>query len=135
MNYNKELATIKELYRQVYAPKNLDEDFEFLDEFSDEEIDDIVEEVVLELLDEGYEVDEIEDLFEDTFLVEGRVDMESRAARRKEANAASERSANLGKANAARIAKIAITTTSSIKVKPFALFIICIPQLIVCPIY
>jgi len=105
MNYNKELATIKELYRQVYAPKNLDEDFEFLDEFSDEEIDDIVEEVVLELLDEGYEVDEIEDLFEDTFLVEGRVDMESRAARRKEANAASERSAKIARKAGADVVK------------------------------
>ena len=69
MNYN-DVQTIRELYNQIHSSENLDEDFEFLDNFSDEEIDDVVEEVVFELLDEGYEIDEIENLFEDTFLVE-----------------------------------------------------------------
>jgi|TARA_Y100000033_G_scaffold35052_1_gene33774 hypothetical protein len=69
INYS-DIATIQELYNQIHSSENLDEDFEFLDNFSDEEINDVVEEVVFELLDEGYEIDEIENLFEDTFLIE-----------------------------------------------------------------
>jgi len=104
MNYN-DIQTIRELYNQVHSPKNLDEDFEFLDEFSDEEIDDIVEEVVFELFDEGYEIDEIEDLFEDTFLTEGRINMADRAARRRAENRASEKAAKAARKAGADVVK------------------------------
>jgi len=60
-----EYGEIRSLYESIYAPQ-VDEELEF----SDEELEDIVEEVILDLLDEGYDIDDIEESFDDEFVEE-----------------------------------------------------------------
>ena len=58
-----EYGEIRSLYESIYAPQ-VDEELEF----SDEELEDIVEEVILDLLDEGYDIEEIEESFDDELI-------------------------------------------------------------------
>ena len=52
---------------EAYASVYLEEDFEtLLDDISDEELSEIVEEVVASAIEEGYELEEIEECFGDT---------------------------------------------------------------------
>ena len=52
---------------EAYASVYLEEDFDtLLDDISDEELSEIVEEVVASAIEEGYELEEIEECFGDT---------------------------------------------------------------------
>jgi hypothetical protein len=53
---------------------SLDEDFDAISELSDEELEEIVEDSIFGLLDEGYEIEDIEEVFEDV-LSEAKVTM------------------------------------------------------------
>ena len=63
----KTFAELMEAYQAVYddemREEYLQEDYSFIDGLDDEEITDVVEEVIYELIDEGYDVDEVEALF------------------------------------------------------------------------
>jgi hypothetical protein len=95
---SKELRGLCEAYTAVYDEDLRDELEEMSDEFSgiedltDEEIDAIVEETIDEMLEEGYEFDEVEEIFEEV-LSEARVDMSARAAARKQYAQSSEKAA------------------------------------------
>jgi hypothetical protein len=83
----KELRGLCEAYTAVYDEDLRDELEEMSDEFAgienltDEEIDAIVEETIDEMLDEGYEFDEVEEIFEEV-LSEAARGMDRAAARR-----------------------------------------------------
>ena len=67
---------------EAYASVYLEEDFDtLLDDISDEELSEIVEEVVTSTIEEGYEIEEIEECFGeilfDQVISEARVDMAS----------------------------------------------------------
>jgi hypothetical protein len=70
----------------------LEEDFDAISELSDEELEEIVEDSIFDFIEEGYEIEDVEDIFEEV-LSEARVDMSARAKRRQEFTAASEKSA------------------------------------------
>lgn len=107
---SKELKGLCEAYTAVYDEELRDELEEMSDEFagiedlSDEEIDAIVEETIDEMLDEGYEFDEVEQIFEEV-LSEARVDMAARAAARKKEMAASEKSAKEARRRGAEVVR------------------------------
>jgi hypothetical protein len=107
---SKELKGLCEAYTAVYDEELRDELEEMSDEFagiedlSDEEIDAIVEETIDEMLDEGYEFDEVEQIFEEV-LSEARVDMAARAAARKKEMAASEKSAKEARRGGAEVVR------------------------------
>ncbi len=83
----KELRGLCEAYTAVYDEDLRDELEEMSDEFagienlSDEEIDSIVEETIDEMLEEGYDFDEVEEIFEEV-LSEAARGMDRAAARR-----------------------------------------------------
>ena len=98
-----------EAYAAVYNEElrednytSLIEDFDAISELSDEELEEIVEESILDLLDEGYEIEDVEEIFEEV-LSEARVDMSARAKRRQEFTAASEKSAKEARGRGAAI--------------------------------
>lgn len=107
---SKELRGLCEAYTAVYDEDLRDEleemsdDFAGIENLSDEEIDAIVEETIDEMLDEGYEFDEVEEIFEEV-LSEARVDMASRAAARKKEMAASEKSAKEARRRGASVVR------------------------------
>lgn len=72
-----EYGEIRSLYESIYAPQ-VDEELEL----SDEELEDIVEEVVSDLLEEGYDIDDIEEGFNDYIEEDFQFLNEARAARR-----------------------------------------------------
>lgn len=72
---NELMEAFNAVYDEEVREEYLEEDYVFLDDFNDEEIEEIVEEVIYDLLDEGYEVEELEDIFEETFLTEATVTM------------------------------------------------------------
>lgn len=72
---NELMEAFNAVYDEEVREEYLEEDYTFLDDFNDEEVEEIVEEVIYDLLDEGYEVEEIEDIFEETFLTEATVTM------------------------------------------------------------
>ena len=65
---------------------------ESIEELYDDELEEIVEESIYNMLDEGYDIDEVEEIFEEVFS-EARVDMAARIAQRKREAAESEKSA------------------------------------------
>ena len=80
-----DIKSLQEAYQAVYDDElrseiveddDLFEDLEIIDELSDEELDEIVEEIVYEMLDEGYDIDDVEYIFEDVLV-------EARSARRR----------------------------------------------------
>jgi hypothetical protein len=88
-----------EAYAAVYDEESrdelsssLEEDFDAISELSDEELEEIVEDSIFDFIEEGYEIEDVEDIFEEV-LSEARVDMSARAKRRQEFTAASEKSA------------------------------------------
>jgi len=93
---SKELRGLYEAYTAVYDEDLRDELEEMSDEFAgienltDEEIDAIVEETIDEMLDEGYEFDEVEEIFEEVLYEAARMD---RAAARREYMRSSEKAA------------------------------------------
>ena len=102
---NELMEAFNAVYDEEVREEYLEEDYAFLDDFNDEEIEEIVEEVIYDLLDEGYEVEELEDIFEETFLTEARVDMAARAAARKKYMASSEKSATQARKSGAAVVK------------------------------
>lgn len=72
---NELMEAFNAVYDEEVREEYLEEDYTFLDDFNDEEVEEIVEEVIYDLLDEGYEVEELEDIFEETFLTEAKVTM------------------------------------------------------------
>lgn len=102
---NELMEAFNAVYDEEVREEYLEEDYAFLDDFNDEEIEEIVEEVIYDLLDEGYEVEELEDIFEETFLTEARVDMAARAAARKKYMASSEKSATQARKAGAAVVK------------------------------
>tara|TARA_R100001198_G_C5224551_1_gene205570 strand:+ start:239 stop:1591 length:1353 start_codon:yes stop_codon:yes gene_type:complete len=72
-----EYGEIRSLYESIYAPQ-VDEELEL----SDEELEDIVEEVVSDLLEEGYDIDDIEEGFNDYIEEDFQFLNEARAARK-----------------------------------------------------
>ena len=109
-----DIRSLNEAYLKIYdSEENSFEDemlseetllLESVEELEDDEIEEIVEETIYDMLDEGYDFDEIEEVFEDIFS-EARVDMSSRAARRKEFMTSSEKSAKEAKARGASVVR------------------------------
>jgi len=63
---SKDLKALMESYSAVYQDENdLQEDLSVIDEVSYEDLEEIVEEVILNLLDEGYTIGDIEEIFEE----------------------------------------------------------------------
>jgi hypothetical protein len=119
---SKELKGLCEAYTAVYDEDLRDELEEMSDEFAgienltDEEIDAIVEETIDEMLDEGYEFDEVEEIFEEV-LSEARVDMAARAKARKAYAASSEKSAKEARGRAAAKERVEKRAAAVSKVK------------------
>ena len=65
---------------------------ESIEELYDDELEEIVEDSIYSMLDEGYDIDEVEEIFEEVFS-EARVDMAARIAQRKKDAEESEKSA------------------------------------------
>ena len=92
----KELRGLYEAYTAVYDEdlrdqlEEMSDDFAGIEDLSDEEIDAIVEETIDEMLDEGYEFDEVEEIFEEVLSEAARMD---RAAARREYMRSSEAAA------------------------------------------
>jgi hypothetical protein len=61
-----EYGELRDLYESIYAPQEVEEDFEL----SDDCLVEAVEEVVFELIDEGYEVDDLYEMFDDELIEE-----------------------------------------------------------------
>jgi hypothetical protein len=67
-----DIKSLSEAYLSIYEPDNdsdiLDEEllfFESVEELYDDELEEIIEDSIYDLLDEGYEFDEIEEVFDD----------------------------------------------------------------------
>ena len=73
-----EYGEIRSLYESIYTPQ-VDEELEL----SDEELEDIVEEVVSDLLEEGYDIDDIEEGFNDYIEEDFQFLNEARAAKKR----------------------------------------------------
>ncbi|NBW37105.1 MAG: hypothetical protein EBR30_19200 [Cytophagia bacterium] len=110
----KDLKALCEAYNAVYDEKLLDELEEMSDEFagieelSDEEIDAIVEETIDEMIAEGYDFDEVEEIFEGVLLeMNPYAPAGSKAARQyAKSTTASKRGAERSAARAATVAKV-----------------------------
>ena len=104
----KELRGLCEAYTAVYDEDLRDELEEMSDEFAgienltDEEIDAIVEETIDEMLDEGYEFDEVEEIFEEVLSEAAKMD---RAAARREYMKASEKAAGEARKRGAAVVR------------------------------
>lgn len=71
----KQLQGLMEAYTQMYAPQNVEEGFEDINDISDEELLEICEEVICEMINEGYDLTDCDFLIESENLDEamGRV--------------------------------------------------------------
>ena len=111
---NELMEAFNAIYDEEVREEYLEEDYAFLDDFNDEEIEEIVEEVIYDLLDEGYEVEELKDIFEETFLTEARVTTGTGSLRAAKARQASRKSARR-EARKEKIKSAARGVLSSIK--------------------
>jgi hypothetical protein len=104
----KELRGLYEAYTAVYDEdlrdqlEEMSDDFAGIEDLSDEEIDAIVEETIDEMLDEGYEFDEVEEIFEEVLSEAARMD---RAAARREYMRSSEAAAKEARKKGAAVVK------------------------------
>lgn len=95
-----------EAYAAVYDDDlrlELDQ-FDGIEELTEEEIKEIVEETISEIIEEGYDFDEVEEIFEEV-LSEARVDMEARAARRREYMKSSEKAGKEARKRGAEVVR------------------------------
>jgi len=105
-----DIKNFYEAYSAVYDEELRNELEEMTDEFAgiedltEEEIDVIIEDTIFEMIAEGYEFDEVEEIFEEV-LSEGRVDMAARAAARKEYLRTSEKSAREARSRGAAVVR------------------------------
>jgi hypothetical protein len=111
---NELMEAFNAVYDNEIREEYLEEDYAFLDDFDNEEIEDIVEEVIYELIDEGYEVEELEEIFEETFLTEAKVTIGTGSLRAAKVRVASRKSAKR-KARKEKIQSAARGVLSSIK--------------------
>ncbi len=63
------VLNITEAYQAIYSPQEINEEFlseeyDGIEELTEEDFDDIVEETIYEVLEEGIEIDELDDVFE-----------------------------------------------------------------------
>ena len=111
---SKDIRDFYEAYAAVYDVELRDEleemadDFAGIEELSEEEIDAIVEETIDEMIEEGYEFDEVEEIFEGVILeMNPYAPAGSKAARQyAKATTASKRGAERAAARAATVAKV-----------------------------
>ena len=61
-----EYGEIRDLYQSIYAPKEVEEEFEL----SHESLVEATEEVVFGLIDEGYDIEDIDEMFDDELIEE-----------------------------------------------------------------
>ena len=107
---SKDIRNLHEAYVAVYNDDLRDEleemldDFEGIEDLSEEEIYAIVEDTIFEMIEEGYEFDEVEEIFEEV-LSEARVDMVARAAARKQYAQQSEKSAREARSRGAAVVR------------------------------
>lgn len=106
---SKELRSLYESYTTVYDEElrdeleEMSEDFAGIEDLSDEEIDAIVEETIDEMLEEGYDFDEVEEIFEEVLFeaVKGR----DRAAERRAYMQSSEKAAKEARKRGAAVTR------------------------------
>ena len=106
-----ELRGLQEAYTAVYD-EDLREELlteetmllESIEELCDDELEEIVEESIYGMLEEGYHIDEVEEIFEEVFS-EARVDMSARIAQRKKEAAESEKSASAARSKGASVVR------------------------------
>lgn len=106
---SKELRSLYESYTTVYDEElrdeleEMSEDFAGIEDLSDEEIDAIVEETIDEMLEEGYDFDEVEEIFEEVLseAVKGR----DRAAERRAYMQSSEKAAKEARKRGAAVTR------------------------------
>jgi hypothetical protein len=77
---------------------------ESIEELYDDELEEIVEESIYNMLDEGYDIEEVEEIFEEVFS-EARMDMSARAAKRKADTEESEKSAKEARSRGASVVR------------------------------
>jgi hypothetical protein len=105
---SKEPRGLYEAYSAVYDEDLRDEleemsdDFAGIENLSDQEIDTIVEETIDEMLDEGYDFDEVEEIFEEVLFEAARMD---RAAARREYMRSSEKAAGEARKRGAAVVR------------------------------
>lgn len=63
------VLNITEAYQSIYSPQEINEEFlseeyDGIEDLTEEDFDDIVEETIYEVLEEGLEIDELDDVFE-----------------------------------------------------------------------
>ena len=63
------VLNITEAYQSIYSPQEINEEFlseeyDGIEDLTEEDFDDIVEETIYEVLEEGIEIDELDDVFE-----------------------------------------------------------------------
>ena len=106
-----DIRSLNEAYLSVYNQEDFQDNLfeemtllETIDDLYDNELEEIVEETIYDMLDEGYEFDEIEEIFEDLFS-EARVDMAARAAERNRQRKESEASAKEARRRGASVVR------------------------------
>jgi hypothetical protein len=77
---------------------------ESIEELCDGELEEIVEDSIYSMLDEGYDIEEVEEIFEEVFS-EARMDMSARAAKRKADTEESEKSAKEARSRGASVVR------------------------------
>jgi hypothetical protein len=65
-----DIKSIYEAYASIYDESFIEEEFDILEELTDNEFQEIIEEVVYEMLDEGYDIDELEEIFNEELVEE-----------------------------------------------------------------
>lgn len=68
---SKEITALMEAYSSIYNDDleyDLDDDFSGIENLTNDEIDEIVEETIFEMIEEGYDFDEVEEIFEGVLL-------------------------------------------------------------------
>lgn len=77
---------------------------ESIEDLYDDELEEIVEDSIYSMLDEGYDINEVEEIFEEVFS-EARMDMAARAAKRKADTEESEKSAKAARSRGASVVR------------------------------
>ena len=65
-----DIKSIHEAYASIYNESSIEEEFDILEELTDDEFQEIIEEVVYGMLDEGYDIDELEEIFDEELVEE-----------------------------------------------------------------
>lgn len=89
---------------------------ESIEELYDDELEEIVEDSIYSMLDEGYDIDEVEEIFEEVFS-EARVDMAARIAQRKREAEESEKSAKGARSRGASVVRKEKIASNIAKIK------------------